>query len=187
MIKEADRHFRREDPWQPRKLVDVIIETPKGSHAKYKFDRGRRAFILDRVLPVGVVFPYCFGFVPGTTGVDGDPLDVLVLTDVSAFPGCIMTSRLIGVLEAEQTEKDGSTVRSHRFIAVAAVDPAYIHIHSSADLPSGLSEEIVHFFISFSERRGVIFKPLGMKSADAAMVLLEKSKQQAISKHRNVA
>jgi inorganic pyrophosphatase len=80
-------------------LVRVIIETPKGCRNKYKYDPEFGAFKLSKVLPEGMVFPYDFGFIPGTKADDGDPIDVLLLMDQPAFPGCVIESRLIGVLE----------------------------------------------------------------------------------------
>jgi inorganic pyrophosphatase len=96
--------------------LTVIIETPKGSQNKYAYDPRFGTFVLDGVLPAGAVFPFDFGFVPSTIGDDGDPLDVLVLMDAAAFTGCIVASRLIGVIEAEQTE-NGKTFRNDRLIA----------------------------------------------------------------------
>ena len=80
--------------------LNVIIETPKGSRNKYNYDEGLRLFKLGGVLPSGAVFPFDFGFVPSTTGGDGDPLDVLVLMDEPAFPGRVVDVRLVGVIEA---------------------------------------------------------------------------------------
>src|SRR5690348_7042755 len=84
------------------KVWRVVIETPKGSHNKYNFDEELGLFVLGGVLPEGMSFPYDFGFLPGTLGEDGDPLDVLLLMDQPAFSGCVVPSRLIGVIEAEQ-------------------------------------------------------------------------------------
>src|SRR5690349_6348428 len=81
--------------------IRVIIETPRGARNKFKFDESLQVFRLSSVLPAGAVFPYDFGYVPGTHGDDGDPLDVLVLMDAPAFCGCLVPSRLIGVIEAE--------------------------------------------------------------------------------------
>src|SRR5881392_941690 len=96
--------------------VNVVIETPKGSRNKFKFDESCGVFSLGSVLPAGSVFPYDFGYIPGTRADDGDPLDVLLLMDVPAFAGCRVQSRLIGVIEAEQTDKDG-TERNDRLVA----------------------------------------------------------------------
>src|SRR6266853_2076065 len=84
--------------------IHVVIETPKGCQNKYKFDSNLRSFRLNRVLPDGMVYPYDFGFVPSSLADDGDPADVLLLMDAPAFPGCVVESRLIGVIEGEQDE-----------------------------------------------------------------------------------
>jgi inorganic pyrophosphatase len=78
--------------------VRVVIETPKDSRNKYAFDSEDEVFVLKRVLPAGMAFPYDFGFVPSTLAEDGDPVDVLVLMDQPAFPGCVLKCRLVGVI-----------------------------------------------------------------------------------------
>src|SRR5215213_9695961 len=100
--------------------LHVIIETPKGSRNKFNYDEGLGVFRLGGVLPAGAVFPFDFGFVPSTLGGDGDPLDVLLLMDEPAFPGCLVEARLLGVVEAEQTERGGERTRNDRLVAVAA-------------------------------------------------------------------
>src|SRR3954451_24377864 len=99
--------------------ITAIIETPKGSSEKYGYDPKTTLFKLKKILPAGMVFPYDFGFIPKTRGGDGDPLDVLILMDEPAFTGCLVATRLLGVIEAEQTEK-GKTERNDRLIAVSA-------------------------------------------------------------------
>jgi inorganic pyrophosphatase len=89
------------------------------------------------VLPVSAVFPFDFGFVPSTRGDDGDPLDVLVLMDAPVFPGCIVPSRLIGVIEAQQTE-DAETERNDRLLAVAANSAVHRSIRELSDLSQDL-------------------------------------------------
>src|SRR5579884_1217798 len=74
--------------------LHVVIETPKGSRNKYKFEPKLRSYALSNVLPEGMAFPYDFGFIPQTEADDGDPLDVLLLMDAPAFPGCVVESRL---------------------------------------------------------------------------------------------
>src|SRR6476620_3060191 len=85
----------------------AVIETPKGHRNKFKYDETLRLFTLGSVLPVGAVFPFDFGFFPSTEGGEGDALDVLVRMDDPAFPGCVVEVRLVGVIEAEQTEQGG--------------------------------------------------------------------------------
>src|ERR1051325_11774742 len=99
--------------------LHVIIETPKGSRNKFNYDAGHDLFKLGGVLPAGAVFPFDFGFIPSTLGGDGDALDVLLLMDEPAFPGCLIPARVIGAIEAKQTE-NGKTERNDRLIAAAS-------------------------------------------------------------------
>ncbi len=115
--------------------VNVVIETPKGSRNKYAYDGELAVFTLGGVLPAGAVFPFDFGFVPSTLGEDGDPLDVLLLLDESVPPGCLVKARLIGAIEAKQTEPDGKQMRNDRLLAVAAARP-YASAHQDAPGPA---------------------------------------------------
>ena len=154
--------------------LNVIIETPKGSRNKFNFDEELGLFKLSGVLPAGAVFPFDFGFVPSTQGGDGDPLDVLVLMDEPAFPGCLVPARLIGVIEAEQTERDGETTRNDRLIAVAADSHTHRDISALDQISPNLVNEIEHFFISYNEIKGKEFKPQGRAGPDRARQLVEE-------------
>src|SRR5437660_12867427 len=110
-------------------IFKVVIETPKGSRNKYSFDPDERAFMLKKVLPAGMAFPYDFGFVPSTEAEDGDPIDVLVLMDEPAFPGCVLKCRLIGVIEGEQGDrKKKKKERNDRIIAIQEDAHAWVDI-----------------------------------------------------------
>src|SRR5579863_660959 len=97
----------------------AIIETPKGSRNKFDYDPESNLFMLGGLLPEGMMFPFDFGFIPSSLGGDGDPLDIIVLMDAPAHPGCIIEVRLIGIIEAEQTEKKGKTEVNNRLLGVA--------------------------------------------------------------------
>jgi inorganic pyrophosphatase len=147
--------------------LNIVIETPKGHRNKFKFDLERGLFLLGGVLPAGAVFPFDFGFIPATKGGDGDPLDVLVLMDEPAFVGCLVPARLIGVIEAEQTEK-GKTERNDRLIAVAADSRDMRDITDLGQLNDHLLTEIEHFFVSYNAVKGKEFKPHGRFGPDHA-------------------
>jgi inorganic pyrophosphatase len=140
--------------------INVIIDTPKGCQSKFSWNKNYQLFELGGVLPAGAVFPYDFGFIPNTRGEDGDELDVLVLMDEPAFTGCLVRSRLLGVIEAEQTEK-GKTNRNDRLIAVASKSHTHMDLNSISDLNPALLDEMEHFFVSYNKAKGKRFKPLG--------------------------
>ena len=153
--------------------LHVVVDTPKGSRNKYEFDERLALFKLGGVLAVGHSFPFDFGFIPNTLGGDGDPLDVLVLLDEPAFVGCLIPARLIGVVEAEQTERDGETGRNDRLIAVASNSRVHEDVKSINDLNETLVDEIEHFFVSYNEAKGKKFKPLGRFAATKAKKIVE--------------
>jgi len=161
----------------------LIIETPKGSRNKFKFDEQHSLFKLGGVLPAGAVFPFDFGFIPSTKGEDGDPLEVLLLMDEPAFPGCLIEARLLGVIEAEQTVGE-QTVRNDRLIAVAAEAHTHSEVESLDDLPERLLEEIEHFFVFYNEFKGKRFRPLGRFGADRARKLVEQGIRASPGKKR---
>jgi inorganic pyrophosphatase len=152
--------------------LTVVIETPKGCQNKYAYEPRFWTFVLKGVLPAGAVFPFDFGFVPSTLGEDGDPLDVLVLMDAPAFAGCIVPSRLIGAIQAEQTE-DGETERNDRLLAVAANSMTHKSIKSLNDLSEDLLGQIEHFFVSYNEVKGKKFVPKRRVGPDAAAQLID--------------
>jgi inorganic pyrophosphatase len=173
--------FSRLKAFDPRSGdLNVIIDTPKGSRNKFEFDEELGLFRLSGVLPAGAVFPFDFGFVPGTLGGDGDPLDVLVLLDEPAFVGCLVAARLIGVIEAEQTE-GGATTRNDRLIAVAAKSRNHREIHALDQLSRNLVDEIEHFFVSYNQIKGKRFTSLGRSVADRARQLVEECETHARS------
>src|SRR6478736_2318556 len=122
-------------------VITVIIETPKGSTEKYDYDPVLKMFRLKKILPTGMVFPFDFGFIPDTKGEDGDPLDIIVLSEFQSFPGCVVDCRLIGAITAEQSEK-GKTVRNDRFVAIPEVSLLFANIKTLADLPQNITEQL---------------------------------------------
>jgi inorganic pyrophosphatase len=155
--------------------LNVIIETPKGVRNKYKFEPEKGLFQLGKTLPLGMMFPFDFGFVPGTKGEDGDPLDVLVLMDAPVFCGCLVPTRLIGAIEAQQTER-GKTFRNDRLIGIAEKQPLYAKVNSLKELDRDTIDQIKHFFISYNQAQGKKFKPLRQLDAQAARKLVEKQR-----------
>jgi inorganic pyrophosphatase len=152
--------------------LQVVIETPKRSHYKYKYDEKLGLFRISRCLPAGSYFPYDFGYIPGTRGADGDPLDMLVMLHHPTFPGCLLKVELLGVLEAEQTEKDGKTVRNDRLIGRMEGD--HPRLDSAKQWHGDFQKEIEQFFVSYNALDGKKFTPLGWHGPKRAQALLEQ-------------
>jgi inorganic pyrophosphatase len=164
------------------KLLQVIIETPKGCRNKYGFDAEQKIFVLKAALPSGMSFPYDFGFVPQTLADDGDPLDVLVLMDEPAFPGCALTARLIGVIEGEQIAPKMDPVRNDRLVAVAETTHMYAKFKRLKDMPKQALKEIEQFFVNYHKLQGKKYKLLGIKGEKTALALIAKARKAAKSK-----
>src|SRR4051812_13673954 len=158
--------------------INAIVETPKGSRNKYAYDDKTDMMILKKALPAGMVFPFDFGFIPSTIAEDGDPMDVLVLTDAPTFPGCLVESRVLGIIKVQQ-EEDGEKVRNDRVIAVHLNSRMYSSANNIDDLPAGLVKEIINFFASYNNVSEDVFKALGNGGPEAAISLIEKSIEKA--------
>jgi inorganic pyrophosphatase len=163
---------------QDDSVVHVVVETPKGCRNKYKFDPKLRSFKLSRVLPDGMLFPYDFGFIPSTQADDGDPIDVLLLMDAPAFTGCVIDSRLVGVIEGEQTE-NGKTERNDRLLAVAKQNHTYSDLKDISDINPKLLKELGEFFVNYHKQEGTKFRVLGTSGPKQARQLLKKSIKHA--------
>lgn len=156
-------------------LINAVVDTPKGSNAKYKQEEDTGLFRLSKLLPLGAAFPYNFGYIPNTRGEDGDALDVLILMDEQLPLGTIVPVRLIGVLKAEQTELDGRVVRNDRLLGVLetpynppeVIDISGVHPHRL--------DEIEHFFISYNQMEKRNYRPLGREDAKAADAIVRQA------------
>jgi len=129
-------------------IVNVFIEIPMGSNVKYEYDEKADVVRVDRFLYTAMVYPFNYGFIPGTLEEDGDPVDVLVITAQPALPGTVIEARPIGVLVMEDEEGPDSKI-----VAVPRdkLDPSFKNIKSVDDLPEIIKERIKHFFEHYKE------------------------------------
>ena len=153
---------------------DAVIEIPRGSRVKYEVDHGTGRVFLDRILYTPMGYPTNYGFFENTLGEDGDPLDVLLLMEHRAFPGCLVRARLIGVIEAEQSEKGEEKERNDRRVAVAAKSRAWEDVGEIDDLDDSLLDEIEHFFVSYNSWKHKTFEPIGRHGPGRARKLVER-------------
>ncbi|GAC1653563.1 MAG: inorganic diphosphatase [Gemmatimonadaceae bacterium] len=163
--------------------VNVVVETARGGRTKLAYDPERDVFAVKKVLPEGMSFPFDFGFIPSTQGEDGDPVDVLVLMDEPIATGTIVPCRLIGVIEAEQTEKNGESQENNRLVAVGSACVMYRDVKKLADLSSAVVEQIEHFFVSYNEQEGKRFRVTGKHGRKRAEACLDEGRRRFRREH----
>jgi inorganic pyrophosphatase len=122
----------------------AIIETPKGCRNKFDYDPESNLFILAGLLPEGMMFPFDFGFIPSTRGEEGDPLDIMVLMDAPAHVGCLIDVRIIGIIDAEQTQ-DGKTEKNSRMIGAAVHSYEHENLLTISDVSKTLLSQVEEF------------------------------------------
>jgi inorganic pyrophosphatase len=173
----------RLSPWgsDDDNSIQVVVETPKGSRNKYAFNPDQGIFELKKVLPSGMSFPYDFGFIPSTKAEDGDPVDVLILMDEPAFPGCLLKCRCIGIIEGEQGKKKKAE-RNDRIVAVEQDNHSYAHIRHIKDLGNEFVEELEEFFVNYHELSGKKYRIMDVKGPVEAQRRMKDGLRAARSK-----
>jgi inorganic pyrophosphatase len=152
-------------------MVQVIVEASRGMTAKCKYDPDRRLFVLGKPLPHGLAYPFDWGFIPGTRGGDGDPLDALVLHDAACPVGCLIECTPIAVLEVEQKEKGDQARRNDRFLLRPHSDKTI----KNDILTLRLKQELENFFRGVVLGSGKIITFLGWKDAAVALGSIKHS------------
>ncbi len=153
--------------------VNVFIEIPMGSNVKYELDKETGLIKVDRILFTAMYYPFNYGFVPGTLEEDGDPVDILVISNIPLHPGVILKARPIGVLLTEDEKgKDAKIVA----VPVSKIDPTWDNIKDINDLPAIIKEKIAHFFEHYKElERGKWVKVIGWDGREAALKRIEEA------------
>jgi len=156
------------------KCVQVIVETPKGSPSKLKYNPKTGVFAVHRILPLGTTFPFDFGFVPSTLADDGDPLDVLLLMDQPTPVGCAVPARVLGVVRVMQRKKQRK-LRNDRLIAVAGSSVRHADAPPAGRLDKSVLRDVERFFVSYHEAYGDEYECLGYQGAEAADKILRRA------------
>ena len=155
--------------------VRAIVETPPGHRAKFDYDPESGLFALHDVLPAGMAFPLAFGFIPATKGEDGDPLDMIVLADEDLPVGCLVVVRLLGVIEACQTERDGTQNRNDRLIGRILKSRIYADVHDLDCLGRAMVGELTSFFETYNALKGKHFQVTAISDPHRACALIAKA------------
>jgi inorganic pyrophosphatase len=158
--------------------VHVVVECPRGSAVKLKWEPKLGVMTLSRTLPHGVVYPFDFGFIPSTLAEDGDPLDAMIVCDAPTFPGVVVGCRPIGVFRASQKgEGKKKRVRNDRVIFVAASDRRGGDLKDVSDLPARAREELEAFFIASVALEDKELEVLGWGDVREARAAVERSRR----------
>lgn len=163
-------------PYDDDGALRIVVETPRASRLKLAFDPACNAFVVKRELMIGLVFPYDFGFIPGTVGEDGDPIDAMVLHSSCTYPGTVLACRALGLVAIRQND-DGRWIDNHRVIAAPAWECRTEPAESIADLPAETIHELEQFFVNTAYFTSKKLKLGGWKSARAAARLIKKAKR----------
>ena len=148
---------------EPPNHIFVVVEIPKGSRNKYEYDSERGFIKLDRVLYSAMQYPGDYGFMPRTFYVDGDPLDVLVMTNQPTFPGCVIEARPIGLLLMQD-----KGIADNKVLAVPATDPLFSGYHDTYQIPQHFLAEVAHFFSVYKDLEKIGVKTMGWQGAAMA-------------------
>lgn len=154
-------------------IVDAFIEIPSGSQNKYEYDKEQGVFRLDRVLYSPMHYPTDYGYLENTLAEDGDPLDILVLTTFPTFPGCVISSRVIGVLLMSDDKG-----QDEKLLAVPVDDPRFNEVNSLEDVAPHTLKEIEHFFQVYKDLENKETNIMGWKDAEFASNLYEECKKR---------
>jgi inorganic pyrophosphatase len=167
--------------WSEDGSMRVVIETPRASRAKLKYDPKFQIFILSKSLFLGLTYPYDWGFIPSTCGEDGDPLDVMVIHDAATAPGLVLTCKPIGLLELAE-RNNGKRKRNDRIFAI----PVESHLESDLtdvrELTKPSQVELERFFVATSELQKKEIDCLGWRGPKHAGRLIRAGEKRFAQK-----
>ena len=158
-------------------IFHVVVESPRGSSLKLKFDAQMEAMSISRPLPLGVSFPFDWGFIPSTHGQDGDPLDPMLLWDVASYPGVVVPCRALGILQVEQNRRDhdpSERIRNDRIMSLPVEARREQSTEAVAALPPRIREELEQFAIVATAIEGKDARVLGWGDVSAALALIRQ-------------
>ncbi|WP_328911834.1 MULTISPECIES: inorganic diphosphatase [unclassified Streptomyces] len=157
---------------------DVVVEIPQGSRNKYEMDHEAHRIRLDRTLFTATRYPADYGYIEGTLGRDGDPLDALVIVGEPTYPGCVITCRAIGVFL--MTDEKGP---DDKVLCVPAGDPRYERLQDIPDVPAFDLMEITHFFEVYKDLEpGKSVEGSNWEGREAAYAEIEASRKRAVAR-----
>jgi inorganic pyrophosphatase len=153
----------------------VVVESPRGSAVKLKYDPEIGAMTVSRPLTYGVTYPFDWGFVPGTRAADKDPVDAIVLWDTPTFPGVVIPCRALGLIKVDQRKSDGGgRERNDRIVAVPLKAPRTRQWRTHRDVPARMKQELEAFFIQVVALEDKDIRILGWSGPATAINLVKR-------------
>jgi inorganic pyrophosphatase len=154
--------------------VVVVVEIPTGSRNKYEFDPELGGMVLDRMLFTATRYPADYGYIEGTLGEDGDPLDALVFVGEPTFPGCRIRARPVGLFRMRDEKGN-----DEKILCVPLRDPMWSHVQDLEDLLPTLRAEIAHFFAVYKDLEGKETETEGFADRAAALKVIAQARERA--------
>jgi inorganic pyrophosphatase len=153
--------------------IDCIIEIPKGSNIKYEFDKKKNKMRCDRILHTSMGYPGNYGYIPNTLSDDGDPIDVLLITDYKLNSNTLIRVKIIGIL----LMKDEAGIDEKLLcLPHANIDPTSEYVTDIEDLPRCLLDKILHFFKHYKDtEKNKFVEIIGFKDKEYAEKIFLKS------------
>lgn len=156
--------------------VNVVVEAPRGSRLKFEFDPKAATFTVGRPLPLGMSYPFDWGFIPSTRAADGDPVDAMILNDVATYPGVLIRCRAIAMLELMQSESGGKPELNNRIVLLPTWRDA--QLEEASDLPGEVRAQIENFFVSTAKFTDKQVSVRGWTTAKKAMQFIDAHRRK---------
>jgi inorganic pyrophosphatase len=168
-------HLDRHPTFADGDVFRVVVESPRGSTVKLKYDTALKVMSISRPLSLGLAFPYDWGFVPSTSGADGDPLDAIVLWDVPTFPGVVIPCHALALIRIDQRGPDSKRIRNDRLIARPSAARREADVPSASLLSARVRDEVAEFLLASTALEDKDVHVLGWEGPEAVLDLIRAS------------
>ena len=166
------------------RFAHMVVEVPRGSSVKLKYDESLGVFTWSRALSLGVCFPHDFGFLPQTLAGDGDAVDVMLLTSVASYPGVVVKTRALGTLRVEQQRGTQPIKRNDRVLAIPVNAHRGKHLRDIGDVPTRVLDEIEAFFRASLMLTGKNVRFCGWADAHETRELIDEAHERYLARSR---